>query len=40
MMYIDKLRIAYMISVELHKVHTSESKCNMNTNKLGVVECL
>ena len=40
MLYIDNLRMVYGGSVELHKVHTYEYKCNMNTNKLGVVELL
>ena len=40
MMYVDDLMVLYVGSVELHKVNTYEQKCNMETNKLGVVECL
>ena len=40
MAYLDNLRMEYGGSVKLHKVHTKEYKCNMDTNKLVVVEFL
>ena len=40
MIYVDNLRMVYGGTVELHKLHMSEQKCNMDTHKLGVVEFL
>ena len=40
MMYIDNPRLVYGVGVELNKVHTQKYKVNMETKKLGVVECL
>ena len=40
MMYVYNLRVVYGVSVEIHKVHTQEYKCNMDTRKLGEVELL
>ena len=40
MMHVDNLRLVYVSSAELHKVHTQYQKCNMDKNKLGVVEFL
>ena len=40
MMYVDNLRMVFWVSVELHKLHTYEYKCIMDTNKVGVVELL
>ena len=40
MMYLDNLRMLYGDSVELHKAHTYDYKCNTDTQKLGVVELL
>ena len=39
MMYVDNLTMIYGGSLELHEVHTQKQKCNIETNKLGVVEC-
>ena len=38
MIYVDNIIGVYVGSVELHKVHMLEYKCNMDTNKLSVVE--
>ena len=40
MMYVDKPKMVYGESVELHKQCTQEQECNIDTKKLGVVECL
>ena len=40
MVYVDNPRMINGGSVELHKVHTQQQKCNLDTQKLGVVECL
>ena len=39
-LYVDNLRMIYGDSVEIHKVHKYEQKCNMDTHKPGVVEFL
>ena len=40
MIYVDNIMVVYVVSVELHKVHTQEYKCNMGKNKIFVLELL